>query len=222
MASRFIDVSHAVEHGMVTYKGFPAPVICDFLSHEASRERYAPGTEFHIGRIDMIASTGTYIDSPFHRYADGIDLSDLPLTSLADLPVRVLRHAEDAGEAIDVDEVAALGDVSACAVLVHTGWDRHWRTDQYFEHHPHLTGAAAQWLVEAGAALVGIDSLNIDGTRGGTRPVHSTLLANDIPIVEHLANLDDVPDVGGRCSAVPVKVKGMGTFPVRAYVTVDT
>jgi len=218
MVGRLIDVSHTVEDGMVTYKGFPAPVICDFLSREASREKYAPGTEFHIGRIDMIANTGTYVDSPFHRYADGIDLSELPLTSLADLPVRVLRQPDARSSGIDVDAVAALGNVAGCAVLVHTGWDRHWRTDQYFENHPFLTEAAAQWLVEAGAALVGIDSLNIDSTRDGTRPVHSTLLASDIPIVEHMANLGDVPDAGGRLHAVPVKVKGMGTFPVRAYV----
>jgi kynurenine formamidase len=194
---------------MVTYKGFPAPVICDYLSREASRERYAPGTEFHIGRIDMIANTGTYVDSPFHRYADGIDLSELPLSSLADLPVRILRQPDASTSGTDVDAVAALGDVAGCAVLVHTGWDRHWRTDQYFENHPFLTEAAARWLVEAGAALVGIDSLNIDSTRDGTRPVHSTLLASDIPIVEHLANLGYV------------KVKGMGTFPVRAYVTLS-
>jgi kynurenine formamidase len=217
---RFIDVSHTVGDGMVTYKGLPAPLICDFLSREASRERYAPGTEFHIGRIDMVANTGTYLDSPFHRYADGIDLSQLPLTSLADLPVRIFRHDDAAGEAIGADAVSALGDVAGCAVLVHTGWDRHWRTDRYFEGHTFLTGAAARWLVDAGAALVGIDSYNIDSTRDGTRPVHSTLLANDIPIVEHMTNLAEVPDTGGRLHAAPVKVKGMGTFPVRAYVTI--
>jgi arylformamidase len=222
MARRFIDISHTVEEGMVTYKGYPAPIMCDFLSREASREKYAAGTEFHIGRVDMIANTGTYVDSPFHRYADGIDLSELPLTSLADLPVRIVRLPDNGTTAIDVDSVSALGEVKGCAVLVHTGWDRHWRTDQYFEHHPFLTEAAAQWLVAAGVALVGIDSLNIDSTETGTRPVHTTLLANNIPIVEHMTNLGQVPDEGGRCSAVPVKMKGMGTFPVRAYVTGDT
>jgi arylformamidase len=218
--SRLIDISHTVEDGMITYKGLPAPIICDFLSREASRTRYATGTEFQIGKIEMVANTGTYIDAPFHRYADGIDLSELPLEWLANLPVVVLRHNEERGAAVDTDAVVALGNVRGCAVLVATGWDRHWRTDRYFENHPFLTGGAAAWLVEAGARVVGIDSHNIDDTRGDTRPVHSTLLAADIPILEHLTRLDTVPDHGGRLHAVPVKVKGMGTFPVRAYVAV--
>src|SRR5919199_4235804 len=157
---RFIDVSHTVEHGMVTYKGFPAPVICDWLSREASRARYAPGTEFQIGKIEMIANTGTYVDSPFHRYANGKDLSELPLESLADLDCVVVRvDATTAGAAIDHVPLAA-SRVRGRAVLFHTGWDRHWRTDAYFEGHPHLTERAAEWLAEAGVALVGIDSLN--------------------------------------------------------------
>lgn len=214
---RLIDVSHTVEHGMVTYKGLPAPVICDYLSREASRERYAPGTEFQIGRIDMVANTGTYVDSPFHRYSNGRDLAGLPLESLADLECLVLRPAPAAdGRAIDRLAVSA-GDVRGRAVLVATGWDRHWRTDQYFEGHPYLTGELADWLVAAGAALVGIDSFNIDCTDGGTRPVHSALLGADIPIVEHLRGLDAMPERGARFFAVPVKVAGFGTFPVRAF-----
>jgi kynurenine formamidase len=218
--TRFVDVSHAVEHGMVTYKGLPAPLICDYLSRAASRARYAPGTEFQIGRIDMVANTGTYVDSPFHRYADGRDLAQLPLESLAALPCLVARIEPGPGPAIDALPFAAR-DVRGKAVLVHTGWDRHWRTDQYFEGHPHLSGRLAQWLADAGAVLVGIDSHNIDSTATGERPVHSTLLGRDIPIVEHLCGLGGVPERGARFYAVPVKVRGFGTFPVRAFAELD-
>jgi len=216
---RLIDVSHVVEDGMVTYKGLPAPIVCDWLSREASRARYAPGTEFHIGKIEMVANTGTYLDSPFHRYADGDDLSRLPLEILADLPCRVVRCDTHSERAIDATSLSA-ADVRGAAVLFHTGWDRHWRTDAYFEGHPFLTARLAEWLRDSGVVLVGIDSHNIDNTDTGERPVHSTLLRVGIPIVEHLRGLDGVPDSGGRFFAVPVKVKGMGTFPVRAFVEV--
>ncbi len=218
-ARRLIDLSHTVEDGQVTYKGLPGPVISDHLTREASRTHYAPGTEFYIGKIEMVANTGTYVDSPFHRYADGKDLAALPLTSLADLDcvvARVLARHERAIDRLPLTEA----DVRGRAVLVHTGWDQHWGTERYFEGHPYLTGALATWLVAAGAVLVGIDSLNIDGTDGGERPVHSTLLAHDVPIVEHLCGLADVPERGGRFFAVPAKVKAFGTFPVRAFVLV--
>ena len=211
-----VDVSHVVEHGMVTYKGLPAPLVCDFLSREESRSLYAPGTEFHIGKIEMVANTGTYLDSPFHRYATGKDLSELSLERLADLDAVVIRPDLSQGRAID-RPVFEGRDLRGKAVLVQTGWDRHWRADHYFEGHPFLTRDAAQLLVKAGAVLVGIDSLNIDDTHDGTGPVHSTLLAADIPIVEHLRGLDQLPERAFRFFAVPVKVKEMGTFPVRAF-----
>jgi kynurenine formamidase len=211
-----IDVSHTVEHGMVTYKGLPAPVMCDFLSREASRGRYAPGTEFQIDRIDMVGNTGTYIDSPFHRYPNGKDLSELPLASLANLECLVARVESGSGRAIDQLPFTP-EEVCGRAVLVHTGWDRHWRTDQYFEGHPHLTASLASWLADAKAALVGIDSFNIDCIDTGERPVHSILLGHDIPIVEHLCRLRLLPDRGSRFFAVPVKVARFGTFPVRAF-----
>jgi kynurenine formamidase len=216
---RLIDVSHTVEHGMVTYKGLPAPIICDWLSREASRSRYAPGTEFQIGKIEMVANTGTYVDSPFHRYENGKDLSELPLESVADLECLVVRVERSRGAAID-DVPLTASDVAGRAVLFNTGWDRHWRTDTYFEGHPHLTERAAEWLVKAGAAIVGIDSFNIDSIATGDRPVHSVLLGQEIPIVEHMRGLGAVPDRGGRFTAVPVKVKGFGTFPVRAFVAI--
>jgi kynurenine formamidase len=219
-ARRFIDVSHTVEHGMITYKGFPAPIICDWMSRQSSREKYFPGTEFQIGKIEMIANTGTYVDSPFHRYENGKDLSELPLESLADLDCIVVRVDITRGLAIDEVDLSP-NRVAGCAVLFHTGWDRHWRTDAYFEGHPHLTERAAEWLVKSGAAIVGIDSFNIDSISTGERPVHSVLLGNDIPIVEHMCSLGGVPAEGGRFSAVPVKVKGFGTFPVRAFVACD-
>lgn len=217
MPTPFIDVSHTVEHGMVTYQGLPAPLICDFLSREASRERYAPGTEFQIDRIDMVGNTGTYVDSPFHRYADGKDLSELPLESVANLECVVARIPRGVGPAIDALPFTAR-DVRGRAVLVHTGWDRHWRSEAYFHGHPHLTARAATWLRDAGAVLVGIDSFNIDDVSTGERPVHSILLRHEIPIVEHLCGLASVPDAGSRFFAVPVKVKAFGTFPVRAFV----
>jgi arylformamidase len=217
---KFIDVSHTVESGMQTYKGLPAPIVCDYLSREASRKLYAAGTEFQIGRIDMVANTGTYVDSPFHRYADGKDLSQLPLTSLANLQCLVARIEPAANRAIDRLPFAA-SDVRGKAVLMHTNWSRHWRTDSYFEGFPHLTGHLAQWLRDAGAVLVGIDSHNIDCTDTGERPVHSTLLGADIPIVEHLCGLEAVPVRGAKFFAVPVKVKGFGTFPVRAFAAVE-
>lgn len=215
-----IDVSHTVEHGMVTYKGLPAPVVCDFLSREGSRSLYAPGTEFHIGRIDMVANTGTYLDAPFHRYADGIDVSQLPLERLANLDGVVIRPDLAVGRAVGREAFAGL-DLRGKAVLVRTGWDAHWRTDQYFDGHPFLTADAAEFLLASGAALVGIDSLNIDDTADLRRPVHSVLLGGGVPLVEHLRGLDHLPDAGFRFFAVPVKVKGMGTFPVRAFGLVD-
>lgn len=219
MRNRLIDLSHEVEHGMITYKGLPAPVICDFLSREASRTNYAEGTEFQIGRIDLVANTGTYVDSPFHRFPDGIDLSELPLESLADLQ-GVLVHTQEFGRAIPASAFENL-DAAGKAVLIHTGWSRHWRTDQYFEGHPYLTREAAQWLAEAGAAFVGIDTYNIDDTTDGSRPAHTILLGSRIPICEHMCGLEHLPDHGFRFHAAPVKVKAFGTFPVRAYAVLD-
>jgi kynurenine formamidase len=207
---RHIDLSHTVEHAMITYKGLPAPIICDFLSREQSRASYAEGTEFQIGKIELVANTGTYLDSPFHRYADGHDLANLDAVL-----VRVTGSAE---RAISHTAFGAV-DVRGKAVLAHTGWDRHWRTDQYFEGHPFLTEDAARYLRDVGAALIGIDSYNIDDTADLRRPAHSILLGAEIPIVEHLCGLEQLPTEEFRFTAVPVKIKGMGTFPVRAYAT---
>ncbi|MDB4952052.1 MAG: Kynurenine formamidase [Gemmatimonadetes bacterium] len=217
---RLVDLSHTVEHGMVTLKGYPAPLICDYLSREASRAIYAEGTEFQIGRIDMIANTGTYVDSPFHRFAGGKDLSELPLESLADLDAVVIRCAGRVERAIDAAAFAGV-DVRGRAVLVHTGHAEKWGTDAYFDGHPHLTRDAAEHLRDAGAVLVGIDSLNIDSTDDPARPVHTVLLGAEIPVCEHMRGLEQVPDSGFRFFAVPVKVKGFGTFPVRAFGIVD-
>jgi kynurenine formamidase len=215
-AEHLVDVSHAVEHGMITYQGLPAPIICDYLSREESHKHYAAGTEFHIGKIEMVANTGTYLDSPFHRYALGKDLSELLLSSIANLESVVVRVDNSVGQAIEASHFRNL-DFKDKAVLVHTGWDVHWGSEQYFEGHPFLTSEAAQHLADAGAKLVGIDSLNIDDIRDLSRPAHSILLRSDIPIVEHLCNLGALPREGFKFFAVPVKVKGMGTFPVRAF-----
>ena len=217
---RLLDLSHTVEDGMITYRGLPAPVICDYLSREESRSHYAPGTEFAIGKIEMVANTGTYVDSPFHRFPDGADLSELPLESLADLEAVVVHLAPETGRAVTAAAFAGLA-LRGRAVLVHTGWARHWRTDQYFEGHPFLTAEAAAYLRDAGAVLVGIDSLNIDDTDDGSRPVHTSLLRAGIPIAEHLTGLEALPASGSRFFAVPVKVRRFGTFPVRAFAILN-
>ena len=218
--ARHIDLSHIVEDGMITYKGLPAPIICDYLSREDSRANYAAGTEFQIGKIDMVANTGTYLDSPFHRFAHGHDLAELDLASLANLDA-VLIRVTGSGERAITRTAFATVDVRGRAVLAHTGWDRHWRTDQYFEGHPFLTEDAATYLRDEGAALVGIDSYNIDDTANLSRPAHTILLGAGIPIVEHLRGLEQLPIAGFRFSAVPPKVRGMGSFPVRAYALLD-
>jgi len=200
------------------YPGLPGPDITDHLSREDSRARYAPGTEFHIGHIAMVANTGTYVDVPFHRYADGDDLANVSLERLVDLDgivVDAVGHTS-----IDTDVLRA-HRVGGRAVLVCTGWSRHWGTDAYYAGHPHLSGSAASWLVEEGAALVGIDSLNIDSTATGERPVHSRLLAAGIPIVEHLCRLDELPANGFRFTAAPPAIVGLGAFPVRAHALID-
>jgi kynurenine formamidase len=215
--ARLIDLSHPIEHGMTTYKGLPGPHICDFWTREHSAQFYDDGSAFQIGRIDMIANTGTYLDAPFHRFADGADLASLTLDRLAGLPGLVVRST---ALAIDADAVDGL-DVAGKAVLVHTGWDRHWRTPRYLEDHPFLTQAAARRLAESGAALVGIDSHNIDDTRTRSRPVHTVLLGAGVPICEHLTNLAALPDRGFTFTAAPPRIVGMGTFPVRAFAEVS-
>jgi kynurenine formamidase len=217
--TEYIDLSHTVHDGLVTYKGLPATIICDYLSREASRGRYAPGTEFQIGKIEMVTNTGTYIDTPFHRYEDGKDLSEVTLEQFTNLEGVIIRAPHRKGLDVTADLFKNV-DVKNRAVLIHTGWDEHWGTDQYFENHPFVTEEAAVYLRDHGAKLVGIDSHNIDDTRGNTRPAHSTLLRAEILIVEHMCNLQSVPDKGFTFSAVPPKVKGAGTFPVRAFAAI--
>lgn len=210
---QLVDLSHSIEAGMITYRGLPAPVICDFLSREASRSLYADDTEFHIGRIEMVANTGTYLDSPFHRYADGHDLSQLPLSSLAALDTVCIQAKSDRIQ----EDIFCDQNLRDKAVLIATGWDQHWRTDTYFEGHPFLTRGAAQYLKDAGVKLVGIDSYNIDDVQDKRRPAHSILLGAGIPIVEHMTGLGQLPKDGFRFFAVPPKVKAFGTFPVRCF-----
>jgi kynurenine formamidase len=211
--TRLVDLSHVIHAGMTTYKGLPGPHICDYWEREASASFYDDGSTFQIGRIDMVANTGTYLDAPFHRYADGADLAALELDRLAGLPGVCVRSADQA-----VDAAAFEGlDVAGKAVLVETGWDRNWRTEAYYENHPFLTEAAARLLAERGARLVGIDSHNIDDTRGRSRPVHTVLLGAGVLICEHMTGLAALPAEGFRFTAVPPKVAGMGTFPVRAF-----
>ncbi|MCK6446561.1 MAG: cyclase family protein [Planctomycetes bacterium] len=217
--TRLVELSHTIEHGLETYRGLPPPEICDFWSRESTRGRYAPGVEFQIGRITLVANTGTYVDAPFHRYADGADVSELALERLAALDGVVVRARDRrslGAELLDGLELAGR------AVLFDTGWSRHWRTEAYFTGHPFLTADAARRLVAARVALVGIDSLNIDDTADAARPVHSILLGAGIPIVEHLTGLTQLPDRGFRFHAAPVKVRGLGSFPVRAFAELSS
>jgi len=214
---QLIDLSHSIEHGMVTYKGLPAPLICDYLSREDSKKNYAHGTEFQIGKIEMVTNTGTYLDCPFHRYADGKDLSQINLEKLAELDAVL----------IDAENHQSIGknffegkDISGKAVLVYTSWSKHWRTDSYFENHPFLTAEAAEYLVSQKVKLVGIDSYNIDDTRTNTRPVHTALLRSEILIVEHMTNLNSLKGKKFIFNAVPPKFVGVGTFPVRAFAKI--
>lgn len=217
-ARRFVDVSHRIEAGMVTYEGLPVPVIGEFLSRDASRGRYADGTTFSIGRVEMVANTGTYVDAPFHRFEKGADVADLPLENLADLE-GIVVDASAAGKAVGPEHFDAL-ELTDRAVLIRTGWSRNWRTPAYFRDHPYLTRGATERLILGRPALVGIDSLNIDDTRDGARPAHTLLLDAAIAIVEHLTNLDALPRSGFRFHAVPAPFRGLGSFPVRAYAIV--
>ena len=221
-APRLVDLSHAVRDGLVTYPGLPALEIGEHLSREASRAHYAPGTEFQIGRMCLVANTGTYVDAPFHRFEAGRDLAALPLESLAELDGIVVRAAEtfERGQRALGPELLEGRELAGRAVLVHTGFDRFFGTPAYAAGHPFLTAAAADLLARAGAALVGIDSLNIDDTEDLTRPVHTRLLGADVPLCEHMTNLGALPDEGFRFHAAPVKVERFGSFPVRAYAVV--
>lgn len=213
--SRYIDLSHTIEDGLITYKGLPGPIICDYLSRESSRQFYELGTEFQIGKIEMVTNTGTYLDCPFHRYANGEDLSQVALEKMVDLEGIVIRADYRNGIAVEPDILKGK-EIRNKAVLIHTNWAEHWQTEQYFYNHSFLTEESARYLAACGVTLVGIDSHNIDDTRGNARPVHSTLLKEGILIVEHACNLDKLPDEGFLFSALPPKFKGVGTFPVRA------
>ena len=216
---RLVELSHDIIAGMVTYPGLPGPEITPHLTRAESRSRYAAGTEFAIDRISMVGNTGTYVDSPYHRYSDGADLAGLALESVADLPAVVVGLTDWPERGIGDGALGAV-DVSGRAVLLHTGWDRHWGTAAYGDPAPYLTEAGARLLVDAGARLVGIDSVNIDDTVGLERPAHSILLAAGVPVLEHLTGLDRLPPAGARLHAAPPRVRGFGTFPVRAYAVV--
>jgi arylformamidase len=213
---RLVELSHVIRAGMTTYPGLPGPVITPHLTRPASRQRYAPGTEFAIDALTLVGNTGTYLDAPFHRYPDGADLSAISLEQTVDLPAVVVRVAGAAPGGIGVGALAAL-DVHGTAVLLHTGDDARFGTPAYAENRHFLTRAGATWLVGRGAALVGIDALNIDDTADAERPAHSLLLAAGIPVVEHLTGLGQLPPTGARFTAVPLRIAATGTIPVRAF-----
>lgn len=214
-----IDLSHSIENGLITYKGLPAPIICDYLSREESKKYYEDGTQFQIGKIEMVTNTGTYIDCPFHRFENGKDLSEIQLESFVNLDAIVISVPYSTTTKITENHFKNY-DVKNRAVLVHTGWDEHWNTEQYYENNPYLTQEAAIYLRDNGVKLVGIDSHNIDDTSGKSRPVHTILLEAEILIVEHLCKLHLLPRERFTFSAVPPKFKGVGTFPVRAFATI--
>lgn len=214
--SSLVDLSHRIVSGVQTYPGLPAPIVDAYLSHQDSQVHYTDGTEFQIGQIRMVMNTSTYVDSPFHRFREKPDIAALALQQLANLDA-VCIHTH--GACLDIAALRGR-DLRNRAVLIHSGWSRYWGTPQYFEKHPYVTGAAAQWLADQQVTHVGIDSLNIDSIEDGTRPAHTILLGADIPITEHLTNLGELPDSEFRYFAVPVKVAGAGSFPVRAFAIV--
>jgi arylformamidase len=211
-----VELGHVIRAGMVTYPGLPGPEITPHLTREASRGRYSPGTEFAIGRISLVGNTGTYLDSPYHRYPGGADLAAIPLERTADLPAVVVRVTGTRQRGIDVGALAAL-DVRGAAVLLHTGDDARFGSPAYAEGAHFLTEAGAAWLAGREPALVGIDSVNIDDAADGRRPAHSLLLAAGIPVVEHLTGLGQLPPAGSWFTAAPLRVEGFGTIPVRAF-----
>ena len=213
---RFVELNHIIRAGMITYPGIPGPTITPFLTREASREHYAPGTEFAIDQLILVGNTGTHLDAPYHRYPDGTDLSAIPLAQTVDLPAVVARVTDATRHGIDVGALAAL-DVRGAAVLLHTGDDARFGTPAYTDERHFLTRAGANWLADRGAALVGIDALNIDDTADGERPAHTRLVAAGIPVIEHLTGLDQLPPTGARFTALPLRIEGLGTIPVRAF-----
>jgi arylformamidase len=217
-ARRIVELSHEIVAGMTTYPGLPGPEITRHVSRFESRKHYAPGTEFTIDRISMVGNTGTYLDSPYHRYEDGADLAGVPLTSVADLPAVVVNLLGSGDRSIGPQALASY-EVRDAAVLLHTGWDRHWRTDEYGKNAPYLSRSGALWLADAGARLVGIDSVNIDDTTDLARPAHSILLKAGVLVLEHLTGLGELPVTGARLHSAPPRLRAFGTFPVRAYAT---
>jgi len=219
MKKKYIELNHIIRDGMITYKGLPAPIICDYLSREDSKSNYEVGTSFQIGKMELVGNTGTYVDCPFHRFENGKDLSEVALEKFVDLETVLIEAPYQNGLAINADFFKGY-DIENKAVLVCTGWSEHWTTDQYFEDHPYLTEDAAIFLKEQNVVLVGIDSLNIDNTNDGARPVHTILLGNDILIVEHMNNLESLIGKSFLFSAVPPRIEKFGTFPVRAFATI--
>jgi arylformamidase len=221
VTSRVVDLSHTVEPGMLTHPGLPGPEREVFRSREQYRE--STGTDFQIDRVTMVGNTGTYLDSPYHRFADGDDLASLPLSAVVDLPVLVV-DARTGGRAVDADLLtralsgAPAGEVRGAAVLLHTGGDVAWGGEGYAEDAPFLTGDGADWLTEHRPALVGIDAVNIDDLADLSRPAHTRLLGAHVLVLEHLTNLAAVPARGARLHAAPLAWRGIGTWPVRAYV----
>jgi len=218
MKKKYVDLSHTIKNGEVTYKGLPAPLVCDYLTREESKPNYEEGTSFQIGKIEMLGNTGTYLDCPFHRYEDGDDLSALPIHQLADIEGILIEAPYQDQLEVGIERFKGL-ELRGKAILVYTGWSNFWQTDNYFEHHPYLSEGAASFLVEQEVALVGIDSHNIDNTNWNRRPVHSSLLKNNILIVEHLTNLKSLLDLSFTFTAIPPKIESFGTFPVRAFAT---
>ena len=219
--ARYVELSHVIRAGLVTYPGLPAPSITPHLTREASKNSYAPGTQFAMDVITMIGNTGTYLDSPFHRYQNGRDLAGLSLDTLVDQSAEVFHLHDSKGRGIPAP-VFFDRDVAGKAVLLHTGWDTHFATPAYAVDAPFLSREGAEYLVDQGVTVVGIDSLNIDDTStdaAGERPAHSLLLQAGIHVIEHLTNLGELPASGATFTATAPLVEGFGTFPVRAFAT---
>ena len=216
---KFIELSLTLEDGMMAYPGLPRPKIGAFLDHEASRSRYNDQAEFYLGRVEMVCNLGTYLDSPFHRYPDGLDLSQIPLESVAGLSGIVLDGVVSLNRSVTVQ--ADSSELDGKAVLIQTGWDKRWDTDLYWEPGPFLSEESIDLLIRSRVKLVGVDFWNADDTMDPSRPAHTRLLASDILIVEHLCNLSVLPRTDFKFYAVPLRIVRGASFPVRAFAEIE-
>lgn len=219
----YIDLSHSIENGTVTYPGDPPALIELTLDRKLTSKLNGGGTTsgVEINTIKMVSTSGTYIDAPYHVFEDGKKIKDYPIEKLVNLPSIVVKIPENRNY-FDVQDISGI-NVKGKAVLFFSGHDKFFMTPEYGKNAPYLTIELANILVEKGAIFVGIDSPLIDNMEKQSElgiPVHYKLLGADIPICEDLANLELLPTDGFTITALPAKV-ALESFPARVFATVS-